>query len=120
MSAPDHHPYLTAADLRTPLDVALWLKKRWLKSSANRDYSTWQEHQILEEVYDALDERLDRERRQACRRRALERWRTFSEAVRDYARQKRDEGLIYDTETEYYIEQYLTEALAFRDAARQP
>ena len=116
MSAPDHHPYLTDADLRTPLDVALWLKARWLKSSANRDYSTWQEHQILEEVYDVLDALLDRERRQACRRGALENWRNFAQ----YARWCKERGAVPKDENEVMVLRVLAKAIAFRAAARQP
>jgi len=103
----EYQTYLLATDLRTPEDVLAWFRVQ-------------PRYPFEGDLVLALAERLDRERRQACRRRALERWQTFAEAVSDYARQKRDEGLICDTGTEYYIEQYLAEALAFRAAARQP
>ena len=103
----DPRPYAGPTDLVTAEDAARWLDTYpW----------TWPVDYARAE----LRARLDRERRQACRRGALDRWRAFSMAVREYARQKRDEGLICDSEAEYYIERYLSDALAFRAAARQP
>lgn len=59
---PDHRPYLRAGDLRTPEDVLAWLARpRCCKT--------------LEGHVARLRARLDRERRQACRRGALDAWR---------------------------------------------
>lgn len=64
MTTPDHHPYLTATDLRTPEDVL----------DAMDAYHPCEE---AGDVAYELRVRLDRERRQACRRAALEEWRAF-------------------------------------------
>jgi hypothetical protein len=61
MTAPDHTPYLAATDLRTPEDVADWLDAWSLDAKALL---------TLEQLRTDYRARLDRERRQACRRAA--------------------------------------------------
>ena len=124
MTAPvDPTPYALPTDLVTAEDVVRWLDDVAVAIlSVPIDGATRAGVAICAGVVVStrrdLDARLDRERRQACRRGALDRWRTFSMAVREFARQKRDEGLICDSEAEYYIERSLFDALAFRAAAR--
>ena len=98
MTAPDHTPYLAPTDLRTAEEVAWWLDTYpWTcpLSCARAD----------------LRDRLDRERRQACRRGALAEWRTALRASRiDEIRCSRAGQL--------EIAEYKRRALAFRAAAR--
>ena len=68
MTAPDHRPYLGPTDLRTPEDVLAWFRVR-------------PRYPFEGDLVVALAYRLDRERRQACRRGALE-------LIRAIARQK--------------------------------
>jgi hypothetical protein len=112
--APDYQPYLVDGDLRTPEDVRAFVAS--FGTSA-----------FTGDVLRALDERLDRERRQACRRavrlcvkeilrqkqflrvefkRGHFRENTFGEVMT----RKREQGWIY----------YLRLALAFRKEARKP
>lgn len=112
MTAPDHRPFLADTDLRTAEDVAAWLREH-----APRYYD--------DGVADALDARLDRERRQACRRGARDAWRRFSCVARSWA--MRDcawsLGWPYPAARVLVAQTMirdLTRALAFRAAARQP
>jgi hypothetical protein len=73
MTTPDHRPYLTATDLRTPEDVLAWLDAMALTSSERIAPIQWS----MAMAHARLRARLDRERRQACRRAALEEWRAF-------------------------------------------
>ncbi len=112
-SAVDPTPYLLPGALRTAEDVLDWLDTLHKGPVKDRIFG-------IQDAVCRLDERLDRERRQAFRHQALWCWRSFTLFVRDYARQKREEGLICDSELEGYIESYLSKALAFRAAARTP
>ena len=112
MNAPDHRPYLTENDLRTPEDVALWLSKRCLAS----DEAFVSRGQTLDEAFWDLSDRLDRERRQACRRAALENWRNFAQ----YARWCKERGAVPKDENEAMVLRVLAKTIAYRDAARQP
>lgn len=117
MTAPDHTPYLLATDLRTPEDVLAWFRVQ-------------PRYPFEGDLVLALAERLDRERRQACRRGALENWRAFvdSHGVRTGRRRKCLLSLIPFTAyreacaQELHIPSgaYRDWALAFRAAARQP
>lgn len=98
----DHRPYLLETDLRTAEDVLEWL------------YRSQRDEMPVEDARLELNRRLDRERRQACRRGALENWRFFS----DMARWSRDRGLIPREDNERATLKRLANALAFRAAAR--
>lgn len=101
MKAPDHHPYLTEGDLRTAEDVLEWLARpRCCKTLGGH--------------IARLRARLDRERRQACRRGALERWQRLSRLVR-WARAGRS-GWHWD-EVGDALWWTLRQYLAFRAAA---
>ena len=96
----DPRPYAAPTDLVTAEDVARWLAER---AEDEPRTTAWCLH-------DRLTARLDRERRQACRRGALAGWREFARA----ARRRHNAwtcGVCADT---------LARALAFRAAARQP
>ena len=69
----DYRPYLREGDLRTPEEVAAWMRSLSLFTRER----PWR--QDLDGACDELDERLDRERRQACRRAARQ---AFSQACR--------------------------------------
>ena len=104
----DPTPYAAPTDLRTAEDVAEWLRKKTFVSASLRATS------------DALDARLDRERRQACRRGALERWRRVSELVRwaaCYDMPGRQADWAW-REVARPLAHALQDALAFRAAAR--
>ena len=121
MTAPDHTPYLAATDLRTALDAADWLDKRIPRP-----------HRIEDAVRYAVDDlraQIDRERRQACRRGALEATRTIARQKLwlrfDYAQSKGAERFgtfakCMAHQREMRWGSYLRRALAFRAAARQP
>lgn len=123
MTAPDHTPYLLATGLRTAWDVARWQREHFnvdgLRLSAV----------FAKDVIDATDERLDRERRQACRRGALEAWVNAIDAREGERVWKRNAKLVGCTYSpkeclrfaaEYRSERpgHLQLALAFRAAAR--
>lgn len=107
MTTPDHHPYLTENDLRTPKDSADFLRA-WRDS-----HNDWLE---FGDAIDMLDERIERERRQACRRGAMANWRKFS-AI---ARWAKDRNAVPKDEMEDFVHLVLALSLAFRAAARQP
>lgn len=65
MTAPDHRPYLLPADMRTAEDVARWLHER---AERALHATTPPSVLALHYVHADLRARLDRERRQACRR----------------------------------------------------
>jgi len=115
VTAPDHTPYLAATDLRTPEDVFVWM------TYLERDIVTQPYRECYgHDLVSALRSRLDRERRQACRRGALEACRQMMSVVvnGETCSHGWDTGLdMYDGGVEY-ASQYLTEALAFRAAAR--
>lgn len=76
-----YHEHLRPGDLRTAEDVYRWMCSPVGKRLA--DHRMWLlakgEYAFMDhcEDYVMLRERLDRERRQACRRAALENWRAF-------------------------------------------
>ena len=110
MTYPDYHYYLVGTDLRTPEDVAKWLRSL---SYFTRE-RPWR--QDIDGACDELDERLDRERRQACRRGALARFKV----VAWYGRQVRSgRGDIDDFASEMAWDDAAA-CLACRAAARQP
>lgn len=112
MTTPDPTPYLLPTDLVTAADVARWLKER----AEDEPRSTaWYLHE-------RLTARLDRERRQACRRGALERWRRVRELVRwaaCYDMPGRQADWAW-REVARPLAHALSDVLAFRAAARQP
>ena len=110
MTAPvDHRPYAGTGDLVTAEDVAEWLDTLHRGPPAERIFG-------VQDAIVALDARLDRERRQACRRGALESWRRVADLVR-FARQYRNRDRGWDAHG-HGVWHYLTLALAFRAAAR--
>lgn len=109
MSAPDYRPYLREGDLRTPEEVAKWMRSLSFFSRER----PWR--QDLAGACDELDERLDRERRQACRRGARIAWRAAAKAVR--ASRECTTGDLWWA-THAIISSNIYRALAFRAAAR--
>jgi hypothetical protein len=107
MTAPDPRPFAAPGDLITAADVAAWLRE-----NAPRYYG--------DGVADALDARLDRERRQACERG----WQAHAAASRQRGRQAREARQKGWTEWAAQRERerahHMARALAFRAAARQP
>ena len=72
----DHRPFLRpGVDLCTAEDVARELRRL---GQAGRTYTY--------EAADAIDDRLDRERRQACRRAAVDAWERFAGEARSWGR----------------------------------
>ncbi len=122
MSAPDHRPYLREGDLRTPEDVLEWLRQEvdpgWSYLAGRGEFEF------------ALRQRLDRERRQACRRGALRAWRRASAAMREAANTRgydRPRAMVFAVWVDRWPPSLvkkmlanLAEALAFRAAARTP
>lgn len=126
MKAPDHHPYLTEGDLRTAEDVLEWLARpRCCKTLGGH--------------IARLRARLDRERRQACRRGARVNFgaavRTMREAmnIRGRRRDKELANAVWDLPLQRWgywphrhvlssdavaLLDHLATALAFRAAAR--
>ena len=103
MTAPDPTPYAAPTDLVTAADVALWLDTLHQGPPSARIFG-------VQDAIAALDARLDRERRQACRRGALAEWREFRRWVHGWGYGWGDgDGIALDV---------LSRALAFRAAAR--
>lgn len=103
MLAPvDPRPYAGPTDLVTAADVAEWLDTLHKGPPAERIFG-------VQDAVAALDARLDRERRQACRRGALACWR---EAKR-LATSPQPETIYWPD-----VAEYVARALAFRAAAR--
>lgn len=100
----DPRPYAGPTDLRTAEDVARWLDTLHQGPPAERIFG-------VQDAIAALDARLDRERRQACRRGALVNWRE----ARRLAASPQPETIYWPD-----VAVYLSRALAFRAAARQP
>ncbi len=119
LTAPDPRPYAAPTDLVTAADVARWLHE------IDDDDITGGDPMWL--TISRLDARLDRERRQACRRGALACWRAFAGEARENRHPRyRDAytALVWgDKPTDLYrigeiARANLTRALAFRAAAR--
>ncbi len=103
----DPRPYAAPTDLVTAADVVEWLRERAERALLGNCHPPTH---VLHYALVDLTARLDRERRQACRRGALAGWREFARA----ARRRHNAwtcGVCADT---------LARALAFRAAARQP
>lgn len=107
MTTPDHRPYLTDTDLRTPEDVLAWLWDR-ARSPASDGFAC----RMVANSATALEVRLDRERRQACRRAALAEWRKFAYDLR------RNSG--HNAWVCKWCIGHIARVLAFRAAARTP
>ena len=77
MTPPDHTPYLRpGVDLITAEDAAQWLEAYASEVCGASARAAWGEVGLWASV-GALRTRLDRERRQACRRGALAMWRDY-------------------------------------------
>ena len=111
MTAPDPTPYAAPTDLVTAADVAEWLDTLHQGPIDARIFG-------VQDAIAALDARLDRERRQACRRGALAEWRRARELVR-WAGAYRNASWAW-REIAPSLWRYLSRALAFRAAARAP
>ncbi len=99
----DPRPYAGPTDLVTAADVAEWLDTLHKGPPAERIFG-------VQDAVAALDARLDRERRQACRRGALAEWQEFRRWVHGWGYGWGDgDGIALDV---------LARALAFRAAAR--
>lgn len=107
MTAPDPRPYAAPGDLVTAADAAAFVRVYVVDPDTEWD---------LSDAYNYLERRLDRERRQACRRGALDAWRSACELVR-WARSRRANDWAW-LEIEGPLAHRLTRALAFRAAAR--
>jgi len=119
VTAPDHRPYLLATDLRTAEDVARWLDER-ARNAPAETVPSFSSFWVLSDAVDALDARLDRERRQACRR-ATRAWAFLARMHRRnadmYAKNDdHDEAMSCRAARGNSLQA----ALAFRAAARQP
>ncbi|HQY59843.1 MAG TPA: hypothetical protein PK141_00475 [Polyangiaceae bacterium] len=133
MTAPDPRPYAAPTDLVTAEDVARWLRE-WRSTATDReliaavDWIHAYEVQDLRNAHDlaqelasqALDARLDRERRQACRRGCFAHF-------RDACVHRQNERALFPMlEPEWATtagecrRESIHRALAFRAAARQP
>lgn len=75
-----YREYLRPGDLRTADDVLSWLRERAIAA----DECFVSRAATLDEAHADLAARLDRERRQACRRAALEHWRRFSDVASEF------------------------------------
>ena len=134
MTAPiDPRPYAAPTDLVTAADVARWLRE-WRSTATDAEMIAavdWvhaydvqdlrNAHDLAQELASqALDARLDRERRQACRRGALYHWRVFAEMTRMY--QDRGDSPLTDGDRRLLAagRDLRREALAFRAAAKPP
>lgn len=127
MTAPvDPRPYAGPTDLVTAADVARWLESRDRGSKA----AGWRIVRLSTVVTD-LRARLDRERRQACRRGALACWRRFACVARSWGERPLTRAAMRDCAwspewpfpaarvlAAQAMIQDLTRALAFRAAAR--
>lgn len=107
--SPDHTPYLRpGVDLITAEDACAWLDGLTSGPARERIYGVLDAHA-------ALSLRLDRERRQACRRGALDHWRRYRVAARLLAKAANArERFEYET----CGTRLRAAALAFRAAAR--
>lgn len=114
MTTPDHRPYLTDTDLRTPEDVLAWLDVMALTSSERIAPIQWS----MAMAHARLRAHLDRERRQACRRAARLEWRRVCELVRWCDAYRNTDAAWHEVAPSMW--RALTLALAFRAAARQP
>lgn len=114
MTAPDHRAYLVEGDLRTPEDVLAWLDE--YRNSRQCIVRRHPEN-VIDDAAFALEARLDRERRQACRRGALEEWRLAASYVR-IARTTTTGNMWWALGGTLY--ELVHSFLAFRAAARQP
>jgi hypothetical protein len=114
---PEFRPYLLETDLRTAEDVLQWIEYRRRYGRATIDH-----------IADDLVEQIDRERRQACRRGALEKFKAFARTctrfkrgvkVPDLGRGRATEDCIWRHTHGCSEElQWLAAALSFRAAAR--
>lgn len=130
MTAPDPRPYAGPTDLVTAADVLAWLEEQAkahrlgmrYRVVASPSWGTIAAH---------LRARLDRERRQACRRGALDHWRRWSSFVRKWrdvgAGGQLDAAALSTAPADKHAQWALGVsildlelALAFRAAARQP
>ncbi len=123
MTAPDHTPFLLPTDLRTPEDVARCVISFALDPDVEYDAT---------DVFNYLSARIDRERRQACRRGASQhiRWaRTNRDNVDEWSASDAADPTLWDslTERDEWVAtakdleaKQVRKALAFRAAARQP
>lgn len=117
MTTPDHRPYLASGDLRTAEDVLAWLTDRkWTTPTTKEPQDV-----TLERAANDLFDRLDRERRQACRRVALGQWHRLSGLVRwaRRARTVRGRDRRWD-EVGVSVWHILRTFIAFRAAAEAP
>jgi len=124
----DPRPYAGPTDLVTAADVARWLRERADRDlRANCHPSAF----VLHYAHADLHERLERERRQACRRGALACWRRWSSFVRKWrdvgAGGQLDAAALSTAPADKHAQWALGVsildlelALAFRAAARQP
>ena len=136
MTTPNHRPYLTATDLRTPEDVL---------AAMDAEAASWTEpgiehgtelvrfdvavSQTLATAAKYVRARLDRERRQACRRAALvyiARARHHHESAREWAESEPDasftRAMLYEwaEAARACCRDSIALALTFRAAARTP
>ena len=111
----DPRPYAGPTDLVTAADVARWLDERAM-ASPPEPVPQYSRHWILELAWADLHARLDRERRQACRRGALDRWRRVRELVRWAGAYRNAPWAWHEIAPSLWFA--LRDALAFRAAAR--
>ena len=106
----DPRPYAAPTDLVTAADVLAWLVA--IPPCPYDEAGAWDETDLANE----LTLRLDRERRQACRRGALDRWRRVRELVRWAGAYRNAPWAWHEIAPSLWFA--LRDALAFRAAAR--
>ena len=112
MTTPDPTPYLLPTDLRTAEDVLAWQADcvlAWVPEHSDGRMPAGSLVQLLAA-------RLERERRQACRRGALLDWRRVCELVRWCDAYRNSDAAWHEVAPSLW--RALTRALAFRAAAR--
>ena len=114
MTTPDHRPYLREGDLRTPEDVLAWVRRP--ATDRRREHLAWGGERLVPYIdcEQMLAFRLDRERRQACRRGARENFAKFSA----FARWCKGHRVVPVDEYEAMTLNWISAALSFRAAAR--
>lgn len=118
---PDYKEYLTTGDLRSTHDVVVWLGfMRGLATTVTPHELVYADEAcdvLIGDLQKQLRDRLERERRRACRRGALITFKSASIMMRGY-KEAKALGVIYDQEIEENIEAALSDALYLRAAAR--
>lgn len=112
----DFERYLREGDLRTREDVLAWLQCEALMCPESPRPTKRTAFLVLANKANELSARLDRERRRACRRGALDKWRHAADYVRAARTHRDPDGVWWASGHTIYFA--VRECLAFRAAAR--